>query len=116
MHVANATEAASPVRAFSVPLSCWLAGNGKRHRLVRSAVIRPEVFAVERERAAGKRHHREVRDLRHFLRRIEACDGPFLRSVWNVLVLSPTEYVEHSIDKSVPADFRADVDRARNVS
>ncbi len=79
-------------------------------------MVRPELFAVVRERARGERNRREILDLRRFLANIEPRNSPLLGFVRNVFVLLAANHVERSIDKSVAANFRADVDRAKNSS
>ena len=52
-------------------------------------MIRPEEFAVERERPRCEWNLREVLYLRRFFPNIEASDAPFFGLVRNIFVLSP---------------------------
>jgi len=74
-------------------------------------MVRPEEFAVEGERTAGKRNARQVLHLRRFLPRIKSSDAPVL-----VRRFLSAQDVDQSIDEHMSADLRTDINDAQNVS
>src|SRR6516164_8781078 len=79
-------------------------------------MVRPKMFAIKRERARFERNLGEVFHVRVILERIEARDAPLLRFAGHIFVFAAANDVKDSINKRVPANFRADVDRAPNSS
>ena len=74
-------------------------------------MIRPEVSAVEGERTAREWNARQVFYLWRAFARIETRDPPiFIRAFFSA------QKVDRSIDESVPADVRTDIDYPKNVS
>src|SRR5205807_2419985 len=83
----------------------------ERYDLVCGSMVRPEEFAVEGERTAGKWNARQVLYLRRFLPWIESPDAPIF-----VRLLRTAQEVDQSIDDDMSADLSADINRAQNVS
>src|ERR1700730_4874192 len=83
----------------------------ERNDLVSGAMIRPEVFAVEGQRATRKRYGREVFDLRCFLTEIESRNRPAL-----AILLGPAQDVDHSVHECVAGNLCTNVDLAQNVA
>ena len=78
----------------------------ERDSFVSRPMIAPKMLAIERERAALEGHVRDILDLGIFLPRIEPCQAP----VFLALFRSP-QHVDHAIDKRVPTNLRAHLDR-----
>src|SRR4029077_4276345 len=74
------------------------------------AIVRPEAFAVESQRATGERDNSDIFNRRRFLFRIQSRDSPIL--VW--LFLS-SQNVKRTVGESVTADFCADVNLANYI-
>src|SRR5713101_2639601 len=74
-------------------------------------MIRPEVFAIEGERATRKWNTRQVLDVGRFLPRIETRDAPIL-----VRFFYTAQDVNQSIDEHMSANLRANINDAQNVS
>src|SRR5262249_32299588 len=73
------------------------------------------MLAVERERARRKGYGRDVFDTRT-VARDKARDAPLFRFPRHIFVLAAANDEKRSIDKRVPANFRAHVDCALNFS
>jgi hypothetical protein len=69
------------------------------------------MFAVKSKRAARKRNNSDILNLGRFLLRLEPRDTPIL--VW---LLCPPQDVDHSINKYMATDLRADVDLADDAA
>src|SRR5438094_577014 len=78
-------------------------------------MICPKVRAVERERAARKWDMCQVVHLRRSLLRAQPGNPPLFGLVRNTFVFAAAQHIEHTLDKSMPADLRADIDLALNV-
>src|SRR5437588_4225973 len=79
--------------------------NDKRHNLVSGAVITPKARPIKGERTRRERNLRQIFHARPLFAWIEASDAPFF-----VRLFRATQDVDLSIDKSVAANLRADVD------
>src|SRR5438552_14691469 len=80
-------------------------------------MIRPEMRAVESERATRERNACQVFHLWRFLSRIEARDAPVFASLARtVRLLLPAQGVDQSIGKGVPGDLGPDINDALNIS
>ena len=79
-------------------------------------MVRPKIFAIECERARSERNPGEVFHVRVILERIESRDVPLFRFAGHIFVFASANDVKRSINKRVPANFRAHVDRALNFS
>ena len=84
-------------------------GPNERHGLVRGAMICPEIRAIEGERSAGEWHPRQILHLGRFFPRVKPRDAPIF--IW---IFYPAEDVDHSVNKDMTADLRADIDGAQD--
>src|SRR5436305_5276585 len=74
-------------------------------------MVRPEMLAVESERAALERDAREVFDLRRLVPRIQSRDAPIF-----IPLLRPAQNIDQSINENMSADLGADRNLSQNVS
>src|SRR5437016_5876395 len=74
-------------------------------------MVRPEMPAIESERAALERDARDILDLRRLFLRIQSRDAPIF-----VPLLRPAQDIDRSIDENMSADLRADRNLSQNVS
>lgn len=74
-------------------------------------MICPKMCAIEGKGPALERHPRQVSNGRRLLARIEPRDLPSLISS-----LGAAQNIENAIDKGMPTDLRADLDRTQDVA
>ena len=96
-------------------------------------MVRPEVFAIEREGARRERNACDVDDLRLFVSRIQSSDPPlliaFFRAVfefggerpprrvgWPRNIFSSAQNIDRVIHERVTANFRPDADLLKDFT
>src|SRR5476649_2265429 len=76
-----------------------LARNGKRHSLVRGAMVRPESLAVEGQRAGCERNSRQILHCRTPRARVEPGNPPLFGLVRHTFVFAAAQHIDESLDK-----------------